>query len=114
MVSATVGVQPWTSSAQPEQAAERNSAADQLLSLGEKHLLERVEAAVRPRPPFLAFIAGIGPGILVMLADTDAGNVVTAARCGSPSLPAADIASSSAIITAAAGHGSWRPAWSWR
>jgi Mn2+/Fe2+ NRAMP family transporter len=30
----------------------------------------------------LAFIAGIGPGILVMLADTDAGNVVTAAQSG--------------------------------
>ena len=45
-------------------------------------MLERVEAAVRPRPPFLAFIAGIGPGILVMLADTDAGNVVTAAQSG--------------------------------
>ena len=44
-------------------------------------MVERVEAAVRPRP-FLAFIAGIGPGILVMLADTDAGNVVTAAQSG--------------------------------
>jgi Mn2+/Fe2+ NRAMP family transporter len=44
-------------------------------------LVERVEAAARPRP-FLAFIAGIGPGILVMLADTDAGNVVTAAQSG--------------------------------
>ena len=46
-------------------------------------MLERVEAAARPPPPFLAFIAGIGPGILVMLADTDAGNVVvTAAQSG--------------------------------
>jgi Mn2+/Fe2+ NRAMP family transporter len=44
-------------------------------------LVERVEAAARPRPLF-AFIAGIGPGILVMLADTDAGNVVTAAQSG--------------------------------
>ena len=44
-------------------------------------MVERVEAAARPRP-FLAFIAGIGPGILVMLADTDAGNVVTAAQSG--------------------------------
>jgi len=39
---------------------------------------DRVEAAVRRRS-FLTPIAGIGPGILVMLADTDAGNVVTAA-----------------------------------
>jgi len=46
--------------------------------LGEKSSFDRVEAAVRRRS-FLAPIAGIGPGILVMLADTDAGNVVTAA-----------------------------------
>ena len=51
------------------------------MSLGEKSLLERVEAAPRPRS-FLAFFAGIGPGILVMMADTDAGNVVTAAESG--------------------------------
>ena len=48
---------------------------------GDQRLLERVEAAARPRP-FLAFVATIGPGILVMLADTDAGNVVTAAQSG--------------------------------
>ena len=44
-------------------------------------MFDRVEGAVRPRP-FLASIAGIGPGILVMLADTDAGNVITAAQSG--------------------------------
>ena len=44
-------------------------------------MLERVEAAARPRP-LLVFVANIGPGILVMLADTDAGNVVTAAQSG--------------------------------
>ena len=104
-------------------------------------MLERVEAAVRPRPPFLAFIAGIGPGILVMLADTDAGNVVTAAQSGAQwgyrLLPlllglipvlymvqelavrlgiftAVDTASSCAITMAAAGRGSWRRVWSLR
>ena len=81
---------------------------------------------------FFRSIAVWGPGLLVMLADTDAGNVVTAAqsgaqwgyrllplllglipvlyiwsrswRCGSASLPA-DTASLCAIIMAAAGCG---------
>jgi Mn2+/Fe2+ NRAMP family transporter len=60
---------------------EPHKAVSQSLSLGEKSLLDRAEPAVRRRS-FLAFIAGIGPGILVMLADTDAGNVVTAAQSG--------------------------------
>jgi Mn2+/Fe2+ NRAMP family transporter len=42
---------------------------------------DRAEAAAKPRTP-LVFAANIGPGILVMLADTDAGNVVTAAQSG--------------------------------
>ncbi len=33
-------------------------------------------------PPFVRAIAVWGPGILVMLADTDAGNVVAAAQAG--------------------------------
>ena len=41
----------------------------------------RVEAIAKPRPLWV-FVANIGPGILVMLADTDAGNVVTAAQSG--------------------------------
>jgi Mn2+/Fe2+ NRAMP family transporter len=41
----------------------------------------RAEAAAAPRSLWLV-IANIGPGILVMLADTDAGNVVTAAQSG--------------------------------
>jgi Mn2+/Fe2+ NRAMP family transporter len=41
----------------------------------------RGETASRRRPLWL-LIASIGPGILVMLADTDAGNVVTAAQSG--------------------------------
>jgi len=57
---------------------EPHKAVSQSLSLGEKSLLDRAEPAVRRRS-FIAVIAGIGPGILVMLADTDAGNVVTAA-----------------------------------
>ena len=103
-------------------------------------MLERVEAAARPRP-LLVFVANIGPGILVMLADTDAGNVVTAAQSGAQwgyrLLPlllglipvlymvqelavrlgiftAVDTASSCAIIMAAAGRGCWRQLWSWR
>jgi Mn2+/Fe2+ NRAMP family transporter len=40
---------------------------------------DRAEAAAKRR---LVFAANIGPGILVMLADTDAGNVVTAAQSG--------------------------------
>ena len=37
----------------------------------------------RPKaPPLLRAIAVWGPGLLVMLADTDAGNVVTAAQAG--------------------------------
>jgi NRAMP (natural resistance-associated macrophage protein)-like metal ion transporter len=40
-----------------------------------------VAAAARPRSLFV-LIFTIGPGILVMLADTDAGNVVTAAQSG--------------------------------
>ena len=44
-------------------------------------LYDRVETVARPRSLFV-FIASIGPGILVMLADTDAGNVVTAAQSG--------------------------------
>jgi hypothetical protein len=88
----------------------------------------------KPRP-LLVFIANIGPDILVTLADTDAGNVVTAAqsearwgyrllplllglipvlyrsrsrRCGSASLRAAATASSSATALAACGRGSRR------
>ena len=60
---------------------EPHKAVSQSLSLGEKSLLDRAEPAVRRRS-FIAVIAGIGPGILVMLADTDAGNVVTAAQSG--------------------------------
>jgi Mn2+/Fe2+ NRAMP family transporter len=41
----------------------------------------RTEAAAAPRSLWLV-IANIGPGILVMLADADAGNVVTAAQSG--------------------------------
>jgi Mn2+/Fe2+ NRAMP family transporter len=44
-------------------------------------LATQVEAVGRVRS-FLILIGGIGPGILVMLADTDAGNVVTAAQSG--------------------------------
>jgi Mn2+/Fe2+ NRAMP family transporter len=44
-------------------------------------LPDRAEAAAAPRSLWLV-IANIGPGILVMLADTDAGNVVTAAQSG--------------------------------
>ena len=44
-------------------------------------LPNRVAAAARPRS-LLVVVASIGPGILVMLADTDAGNVVTAAQSG--------------------------------
>src|SRR5215469_8944431 len=60
---------------------EPHKAVSQSLSLREKSLLDRAEPAVRRRS-FIAVIAGIGPGILVMLADTDAGNVVTAAQSG--------------------------------
>jgi Mn2+/Fe2+ NRAMP family transporter len=42
---------------------------------------DRAEGAAKPRS-LLPFVASIGPGILVMLADTDAGNVVTAAQSG--------------------------------
>jgi Mn2+/Fe2+ NRAMP family transporter len=53
-----------------------------LLSLEEyERLQNRVDAIAKPRP-LLMFVANIGPGILVMLADTDAGNVVTAAQSG--------------------------------
>jgi Mn2+/Fe2+ NRAMP family transporter len=41
----------------------------------------RAEAAAAPRSLWLV-LANIGPGILVMLADTDAGNVITAAQSG--------------------------------
>src|SRR5215468_6763423 len=44
-------------------------------------LPNQVGAAARP-PSLFAVVASIGPGILVMLADTDAGNVVTAAQSG--------------------------------
>jgi len=44
-------------------------------------LPNRVETIARPRS-LLVFVVSIGPGILVMLADTDAGNVVTAAQSG--------------------------------
>src|SRR6516225_11141324 len=110
---------------------ESHKAVSQSLSLREKSLLDRAGPAVRRRS-FLALIAGIGPGILVMLADTDAGNVVTAAQSGAQwgyrLLPlllglipvlymvqelavrlgiftAADTASLCAIIMAAAGRG---------
>jgi Mn2+/Fe2+ NRAMP family transporter len=42
---------------------------------------DQAEVAAKPRS-LLVVIASIGPGILVMLADTDAGNVVTAAQSG--------------------------------
>ena len=42
---------------------------------------DRTEVAAKPRS-LLVVVASIGPGILVMLADTDAGNVVTAAQSG--------------------------------
>jgi Mn2+/Fe2+ NRAMP family transporter len=46
-------------------------------------LRERTETAAATRPPSRwMLVASIGPGILVMLADTDAGNVVTAAQSG--------------------------------
>jgi len=44
-----------------------------------------MDAIVQPRPKFIAplgWIAVWGPGLLVMLADTDAGNVVTGAQGG--------------------------------
>ena len=44
-----------------------------------------LEVVARPRatiPSPLRFVAVWGPGLLVMLADTDAGNVVTAAQAG--------------------------------
>ena len=41
----------------------------------------RAETIAKPRPLWVV-VASIGPGILVMLADTDAGNVVTAAQSG--------------------------------
>ena len=65
----------------PERPTERvlpYKAVSQSRSLEKQSSFDQVEAAVRRRS-FLAPIAGIGPGILVMLADTDAGNVVTAA-----------------------------------
>jgi len=68
----------------PERPTERvlpYKAVSQSRSLEKKSSFDQVEAAVRRRS-FLASIAGIGPGILVMLADTDAGNVVTAAQSG--------------------------------
>lgn len=34
------------------------------------------------RPALWAFFAAMGPGILMMLADTDAGSIVTAAQSG--------------------------------
>jgi hypothetical protein len=42
---------------------------------------DQAEVAAKPRS-LLVVIASMGPGILVMLADTDAGNVVTAAQSG--------------------------------
>ncbi len=45
-----------------------------------RHGRRRPTANENPRP--LAWIAVWGPGLLVMLADTDAGNVVTAAQSG--------------------------------
>jgi NRAMP (natural resistance-associated macrophage protein)-like metal ion transporter len=68
----------------PERPTERvlpYKAVSQSQSLEKNSSLVRVESAVRRRS-FLASIAGVGPGILVMLADTDAGNVVTAAQSG--------------------------------
>jgi Mn2+/Fe2+ NRAMP family transporter len=44
--------------------------------------LETASAAVATPRSFFVFMVGIGPGILVMLADSDAGNVVTAAQSG--------------------------------
>jgi NRAMP (natural resistance-associated macrophage protein)-like metal ion transporter len=47
------------------------------------HVPTEVGAIVRPRArSLLTLIFTMGPGILVMLADTDAGNVVTAAQSG--------------------------------
>jgi Mn2+/Fe2+ NRAMP family transporter len=40
----------------------------------------RLRAA--PRAGLLAVVAALGPGLLVMLADTDAGNIITAAQAG--------------------------------
>lgn len=43
--------------------------------------MNQIRSSVR-RLPLLRSIAVWGPGLLVMLADTDAGNVVTAAQAG--------------------------------
>lgn len=38
--------------------------------------------SIRPRPGWIAFLAVLGPGLVVMLADTDVGSVITAAQSG--------------------------------
>src|ERR1700730_19276114 len=79
------GRRPWTSSAPTERLAGRG-----FVSIGPppenlpgeyERVPDRAEGAAKPRS-LLPFVASIGPGILVMLADTDAGNVVTAAQSG--------------------------------
>lgn len=43
---------------------------------------ERTNHATRKTKPWLAFLATLGPGLTVMLADTDAGSIITAAQSG--------------------------------
>ena len=45
-------------------------------------MVGRLPSANRNPSPLSAWIGVWGPGLLVMLADTDAGNVVTAAQAG--------------------------------
>lgn len=45
-------------------------------------LPERANHATRKSKPWLAFLATLGPGLTVMLADTDAGSIITAAQSG--------------------------------
>jgi Mn2+/Fe2+ NRAMP family transporter len=40
-------------------------------------------ALLSPRARWLTLLAGLGPGLIVMLADTDAGSIITAAQSGS-------------------------------
>lgn len=40
-------------------------------------------ALISPRARWLTLLAGLGPGLIVMLADTDAGSIITAAQSGS-------------------------------
>ena len=79
------GKRRWTSSTRAEDLGRtlfdlRRAAPNEFL-LEKSALQSRVDAITKPRPLWLS-VANIGPGILVMLADTDADNVVTAAQRG--------------------------------